>query len=77
MTGLYTMGYLGLVPILTPLICSWYNLDHYQGMFAASITASLFAITLSNPFDTIKTNLQGDLGILIRKKKVSRNGKCV
>ena len=59
---MYTLGYLGLVPVMTPIISSSFNIGHFQAMFSASICASLFAITLSHPFDTIKTNLQGDIG---------------
>ena len=56
------MGYLGLVPTLTPMIKEKFNMNHFSAMFLASLAASSFAITLSHPFDTMKTNLQGDLG---------------
>ena len=56
------MGYLGLVPTITPMISSSFNMGHFKAMFTASIIASSFAISLSHPFDTMKTNLQGDLG---------------
>ena len=56
------MGYLGMVPSLTPLVAQRLELNQFQAMFVASISASLVAITLSQSFDTMKTNLQGDLG---------------
>ena len=62
MKALYCLGYLGLVPTLTPRVKEYSQLGHFQSMFVSSIIASSFAISLSHPFDTMKTNLQGDLG---------------
>ena len=56
------MGYLGMVPSLTPYVQDYFQLGQFKAMFIASITCSMVAITLSQPFDTMKTNLQGDLG---------------
>ena len=62
--ALYCMGYLGIVPSLSPIYREKYNLNPMTALFAASLTASAFAISLSHPFDTMKTILQGDLGII-------------
>ena len=40
-----------------------FKLNNPTAMLLASFAASTVAIIFSHPFDTIKTNLQGDIGI--------------
>ena len=60
---------MGMIPTLTPMIEERFNMGNVSAMFWASFASAVVAIIFSHPFDTIKTNLQGDLGILIRKEK--------
>lgn len=57
------MGYLGIVPSLYPYFKDTHNMNQVSALFVSSLIASSIAITLSHPFDTMKTNLQGDLGM--------------
>lgn len=57
------MGYLGMVPSMAPFFADKFGLGQFPSMFVASLAASSVAITLSHPFDTMKTILQGDIGI--------------
>jgi hypothetical protein len=50
------------------MIESKFNMNNISAMLWASLAASTVAIVFSHPFDTIKTNLQGDIGRLIRKE---------
>jgi hypothetical protein len=61
--AIFCFSYLGLIPTFTPMIEKRSNLNNATSMLLASFAASTVAIIFSHPFDTIKTNLQGDLGI--------------
>ena len=56
------MGYLGVVPTIAPYFEEYFKIGKFQAMFCASMATASVAITLSHPFDTIKTILQGDIG---------------
>jgi sulfite exporter TauE/SafE len=47
---------------MTPFFAENFGLGQFPAMFAASLAASSVAISLSHPFDTMKTVLQGDIG---------------
>lgn len=67
MTAIFCFSYLGLIPTFTPIVQEKLGINRTLAMFYSSFLASSIAIVLSHPSDTIKTNLQGDLGILTRK----------
>ena len=56
------------------MIAEKYNMNNISAMLWASFAASSIAIIFSHPFDTIKTNLQGDLG---KNKKKEKNFKTL
>eukprot|EP01083_Nonionella_stella_P169630 575652_1 len=55
--GIFTMGYLGITPLLERYS---YN-NSVISKFGCAMISGIFATVLSNPFDTIKTCMQGDL----------------
>lgn len=60
--SLFTMGMLGLVPVLQCELIDRYQLPNEIALAGGSLMGSCFAATLSHPLDTIKTCMQGDLG---------------
>ena len=75
--AIFCFSYLGLIPTFTPMIAKAYNMNNISAMLWASFAASTVAIIFSHPFDTIKTNLQGDIGNLIRETKIQKHAGCV
>mmetsp|Transcript_11433 Transcript_11433/g.23999 ORF Transcript_11433/g.23999 Transcript_11433/m.23999 type:complete len:277 (+) Transcript_11433:90-920(+) len=59
--GIYTLGYLGLVPVVQRELVQRYNCSPVMGGIAGSICAGCFAGWASHPLDTIKTCMQGDV----------------
>ena len=59
--GLYTAGYLGIVPTVSRTLEENYGMSATAGAVIGSIASGLIAATLSHPLDTIKTCMQGDV----------------
>lgn len=59
---MFSFGYLGMIPALTPHTARALDLGHHQAMLVTSVLTGLCLVPSSHPFDTIKSNLQGDLG---------------
>eukprot|EP00940_MAST-03C_sp_MAST-3C-sp2_P002839 g2839.t1 len=59
--GMYTAGYLGLVPVVQRKLTQDYGAGPVAGAVIGSIASGLIAATLSHPLDTIKTCMQGDV----------------
>eukprot|EP00041_Stephanoeca_diplocostata_P008353 m.123835 g.123835 ORF g.123835 m.123835 type:complete len:226 (-) comp17280_c0_seq4:192-869(-) len=59
--ALFTMGYLGLGPVLANRITKSTGVEGFPAKFGGSVCAGVVAATLSHPLDTIKTCVQGDL----------------
>lgn len=51
-----------MIPTIRPFLEQTFGMNYVSATFAASLMASSFAISFSHPFDTMKTNLQGDIG---------------
>ena len=62
--------------MLTPLTAEKLSLNEYQAMLLTSALITVIFGTLTHPCDTIKSNLQGDLGSLTRKNQVFGSGEC-
>lgn len=58
--ALFTMGMLGLSPVLQKKFADDFNMEPNSALAAGALLSSLFAATLSHPLDTIKTCQQGD-----------------
>lgn len=58
--GIFTMGYMGLGPLLARKLRS-YEVECTTAKIFGAIGAGMFAATLSHPVDTIKTCMQGDM----------------
>jgi solute carrier family 25 (mitochondrial carnitine/acylcarnitine transporter), member 20/29 len=59
--GMYTAGYLGIVPTVSRTLEENYGMSSTVGAVIGSIASGLIAATLSHPLDTIKTCMQGDV----------------
>ena len=59
--GLYTAGYLGIVPVVQRELETKYGVSKVAGAVVGSIASGVIAGTLSHPLDTIKTCMQGDV----------------
>eukprot|EP00049_Salpingoeca_infusionum_P011389 m.198158 g.198158 ORF g.198158 m.198158 type:complete len:278 (-) comp14915_c0_seq1:538-1371(-) len=57
--AIYTSGYLGMAPVLSDILKSKGS-DPGHARFMSAVIAGTVGATLSHPFDTIKTCLQGD-----------------
>mmetsp|Transcript_47072 Transcript_47072/g.93706 ORF Transcript_47072/g.93706 Transcript_47072/m.93706 type:complete len:274 (-) Transcript_47072:38-859(-) len=58
--GLFTAGYLGLIPAAQSA-CRDYEVSPWWGNCAGSIGGGLFVAAVTQPLDTAKTCMQGDL----------------
>eukprot|EP01031_Cornospumella_fuschlensis_P028721 gene28721-34672_t len=59
--SLYTVGMLGITPLLQNFLQEEYKMSLASASFAASMVGGVLAAVPSHPFDVIKTCMQGDL----------------
>ena len=59
--GIYTTGYIGLTPVLSKYFKKNYNIENNISKISGAICAGFISSTLSQPIDTIKTCMQGDI----------------
>lgn len=59
--GFFTMAMLGTVPVLHTYLREGYEINDNVALGVASLTGSLSACVFTQPFDTIKTCMQGDV----------------
>eukprot|EP01084_Bolivina_argentea_P156292 272369_1 len=58
--GIFTMGYLGILPLLEIYQNRYQDISMMNKFFCAMVSG-VFATICSHPFDTVKTCMQGDL----------------
>lgn len=59
--GVFTMGYLGIAPVVQRTLIEDYGFGTFQGGFMGAAIAGVFASAVTHPMDTIKTCMQGDV----------------
>jgi len=59
--GIFTMGYLGVAPVVQRTLTKDYGVSTYAAGFGGAIIAGVFASAITHPLDTIKTCMQGDI----------------
>lgn len=63
--SMFTMAMLGITPLIqNTLVESSYKMEKNSALAAGALTGACFAATLTHPLDTIKTCMQGDLGMV-------------
>jgi len=63
--GIYCAGYLGIVPVTQRFFTEQYGLNPNYGNFLGAVSGGLVCVAISQPLDTAKTCMQGD----VEKKK--------
>ena len=63
------MNNLGVTPILSSYISETCEVGLFKSTIIGSIISSVIFSAVSHPFDTIKTNLQGDLSKFNKNRK--------
>ena len=61
--SIYTLAMLGVTPSIQELLVHNFNLSESNGLIVGALSGSFFAVTLTHPMDTIKTCMQGDVGM--------------
>ena len=59
--AIFTAGYLGMPKLFTNMFENKLGLNKKISYIGATVTSGICASTLSHPFDTIKTCMQGDI----------------
>uniref|UniRef100_A0A7S0ZWP4 Mitochondrial carrier protein n=1 Tax=Noctiluca scintillans TaxID=2966 RepID=A0A7S0ZWP4_NOCSC len=59
--SIYAAGYLGIVPVTQKLFTDTYGLSPHLGSFVGATVGGLACAALSQPLDTAKTCMQGDV----------------
>jgi len=59
--AIFTGGMLGIAPSLQTFLAKNYGVNDIQAGFYGATIGALFAATITHPFDTVKTCMQGDI----------------
>merc|ERR1711964_576488 len=60
--GVFTMGYLGMTPVVSDYLHNQMGYDVNTAKAIATVSSGVLAGTVSHPMDTLKTCMQGDIG---------------
>ena len=74
--SMFTMSMLGITPLIQQNLVEKSGVEKNTALAAGALTGAIFAGTITHPMDTIKTCMQGDLG-MVKYTDITSTGRLL